>query len=205
MTFVPLSLASVPAAAAVSAQLGERMGRRLPILGALLVAAGVATVLVAIEHAGAAVTTWSLLPGMVTAGIGLGLVAPTLIGYVLAAVDNRNAGAASGALNTAQQLGGAIGVALTGTVYFRTVDAATPHTIADAAVHADAMTAALWLITGIALLSALTMLLLPANRTTPGPAQQPQPDPARAPSLSTGPVKPVEPVAGHVSVATPRT
>ncbi|HEX6423548.1 MAG TPA: hypothetical protein VFZ79_08720, partial [Acidimicrobiales bacterium] len=75
-----------------------------------------AGLLLAVHLAGAGLTTWALLPGMIVTGLGLGLVAPTLIDVVLTGGDPRDAGTASGVLNTALQLGAAIGVALIGAV-----------------------------------------------------------------------------------------
>ena len=43
---------------------------------------------------------------------------PALTGTVLAETDPLHVGSASGLLATAQQLGGALGIALTGTVFF---------------------------------------------------------------------------------------
>jgi EmrB/QacA subfamily drug resistance transporter len=159
LTFVPLSLASVPAAAA-SVALAPRLGRHLMVGGALVVAFGIAGVLLSVHLAGAALTTWALLPGMIVTGLGLGLVAPTLIDVVLAGVDPRDAGAASGVRSTASQLGGAIGVALIGLIFYGALPgpelAANPR---DGYVHA--LTSGLWYALAIAVLSALAMLLVP--------------------------------------------
>lgn len=154
LSFVPLSLASVPTAAA-SVALAARLGRRLILGGALVVALGIAGLLLTVELAGAALTTWTLLPGMVVTGLGLGLVAPTLIDVVLAGVDPRDAGAASGVRSTASQLGGSIGVALIGVVFY----AADPG---DGPAHA--LSGALWYALATAIFSALAMLLLPDQR-----------------------------------------
>jgi EmrB/QacA subfamily drug resistance transporter len=158
LSFVPLSLASVPAAAA-SVALAPRLGRHLTLGGALVVALGIAGLLLAVELAGAALTTWTLLPGMVITGLGLGLVAPTLLDVVLAGVDPRDAGSASGALNTALQLGGAIGVALIGVVFYGALSGDG---------LARAFSNSLWYALAAAILSALAMLLLPKPpRTAP--------------------------------------
>lgn len=50
--------------------------------------------------------------------IGQGAVIPAITGTVLAETDPLHAGSASGLLATTQQLGGALGIALTGTVFF---------------------------------------------------------------------------------------
>jgi hypothetical protein len=55
---------------------------------------------------------------LVVAGAGLGLLVVPLVNVVLAAVPASVAGSASGLFSTAQQLGGALGVALIGTIFF---------------------------------------------------------------------------------------
>lgn len=193
LTFVPLSLVSIPAAG-VSGVLAPRLGRRLPAGGAFLVTVGIAALLTALQFTGSAVSTWTLLPGMVVIGIGLGLTAPTLINVVLAEVNPAGAGAASGALNTVLQLAGSIGVALTGIVFF----GALPDTPANAAdgssAYANAMASALWLALGIAALSTLAMLLLlpksPLQIVPPAPGT-PRPDHAH-------PDAPRRPIPAHV-------
>ena len=51
-------------------------------------------------------------------GAGFGLTIPTLVGVVVRAVPEHYEGAASGLLLTAQQVAGALGVALSGLIYF---------------------------------------------------------------------------------------
>jgi MFS family permease len=60
---------------------------------------------------------WPVVPGLVVAGAGLALLIIPLVNVVLAAVPVEAAGGASGLFSTAQQLGGAVGVALLGTVF----------------------------------------------------------------------------------------
>jgi EmrB/QacA subfamily drug resistance transporter len=174
LTFVPLSLASVPAAGA-SVALAPRLGRRLTVGGALVVALGIAGLVLAVELAGTALTTWTLLPGMVITGLGLGLVAPTLLDVVLAGVDPRDAGAASGVRSTASQLGGAIGVALIGLIFYGSL-AANPGDD-----YAHALSNGLWYALAIAVASALAMLLLP-KQPRPRPGDQPARRPSAPPS-----------------------
>jgi MFS family permease len=138
--FVPLSLASVPTAV-VSVALARRWGRALVVAGALVVVMGIALLLAGVTMAGAALTTSTLLPGLVVTGLGLGLVSPALIDVVLAGLDPRDVGAASGVRSTASQLGGAIGVALIGLVFYSALPA-RPATPADGYAHA--LIGALW-------------------------------------------------------------
>ena len=61
---------------------------------------------------------WAVIPGLVVAGAGLSLLVIPLVNVVLAATPREAAGAASGQFTTAQQLGGALGVAIVGSLYF---------------------------------------------------------------------------------------
>jgi EmrB/QacA subfamily drug resistance transporter len=157
LTFAPWSLA-LAAAAGASVQLAPRLGRRLTTAGALLMAAAMAAVLVTVDHFGEDVTSWWLAPSLALGGVAMGMVAPTLVDVTLTGVPRRDAGSASGVLNSALQLGGAIGVALIGVVYFDIV-------ASDGFV--EALRDALWFEVAVYLLSALAMLLLPKKAIVP--------------------------------------
>jgi hypothetical protein len=81
-------------------------------------AGGAAGVLAVVSDIGANGSPWPVVPGLVVAGAGLALLIIPLGNVVLAAVPAEAAGGASGLFSTAQQLGGAIGVALLGTIFF---------------------------------------------------------------------------------------
>jgi EmrB/QacA subfamily drug resistance transporter len=98
-----------------------RYGRSLILVGALTLAAGYALLLVGVGMAsGAGGLSWifELAPGLLLAGAGMGLCITPLVAIVLASVQPEHAGAASGILSTVQQLGNALGVAVTGLVFF---------------------------------------------------------------------------------------
>jgi EmrB/QacA subfamily drug resistance transporter len=154
LTFLPWSV-GIAAAAGASIQLAPRLGRRLTTAGALAMAAGMAALLLAVDRAGGDLDSWSLAPGLLVCGLAMGMVAPTLVDVTLTGVRDRDAGSASGVLNTAVQLGGAIGVALIGVVFFSLVPSQG---------FVGALDDALWFQVGVFLLSALAMLLLPAPR-----------------------------------------
>jgi hypothetical protein len=59
-----------------------------------------------------------LIPPLALAGLGMGLFVAPLVDITLAGVPTPDAGAASGVLNSANQLGGALGVAVVGLVSF---------------------------------------------------------------------------------------
>jgi EmrB/QacA subfamily drug resistance transporter len=146
LTAVAFSAGSfVGAPAAVP--LAQRRGRSVLAIGAALMAAGIAGVSLAAPHVGVDGSPWPVVPGLAAAGAGLALLVIPLVSVVLAAVPVEAAGGASGLFSTAQQLGGAVGVALLGTVFFgylngHSFEAAIVHT-APYAVGAFALCAIL--------------------------------------------------------------
>jgi EmrB/QacA subfamily drug resistance transporter len=98
--------------------LAQRFGRGVLVLGGLVMAAGTAVTSAGAHHLGAGGSPWPIVPGLVIMGAGLSLLVIPLVNVVLAAVPAEVAGGASGLFSTAQQLGGAIGVAIGGTVFF---------------------------------------------------------------------------------------
>jgi hypothetical protein len=70
------------------------------------------------------ISSWDTAPGLLVAGIGMGLLVVPLVNVVLAGVPARGAGGASGVFSTAQQLGGALSVAIIGAVFFGRLPAA---------------------------------------------------------------------------------
>ncbi|HEY6279398.1 MAG TPA: MFS transporter [Streptosporangiaceae bacterium] len=117
LTFLPFSL-GVLVSSGAAARLAPRFGRGVTMAGALVIAAGMAGVIAATYHYGAAVTTWDLVPGLTAAGLGLGAVIAPLADIVLARVPRQDAGSASGVFNTGLQLGNSIGIALIGVIFF---------------------------------------------------------------------------------------
>lgn len=111
-----------------------RFGRRVLMAGALLNAVGFGGYAWVSSHYGPAIHPWQMVVPLVVAGIGFGLVVAPMIDAILTKVPIRDAGSASGLLNTTQQVGMALGVALVGVLFFallasdsgRGVDAVTP-------------------------------------------------------------------------------
>ena len=71
-----------------------------------------------------------LVPGLLLAGAGIGLCYTPLTATVLATVDPARAGGAAGAMATMTQIGYALGVAVTGVVYFGAADGGLGHAFA---------------------------------------------------------------------------
>src|SRR5258706_8863392 len=118
LTFLPFS-AGVLLASGAAARLGPRFGRGVTMTGALMMAAGMAGLILIVRHYGQAVTTTELLPGLIAAGLGMGAVLAPLADILLAGVRKEDAGSASGVFNTSIQLGASIGVAGPRRLFFR--------------------------------------------------------------------------------------
>lgn len=112
-----------------SGQIAQKLGNRILELGSLIIAASMIVLIVSVMLAGNTPNTWDFFIGNALGGIGFGLFVPPVIGLVLANVKKQNAGAASGALATSQQVGGAIGVALIGLLYFGTISSFAPTAV----------------------------------------------------------------------------
>ncbi|MBS1882396.1 MAG: MFS transporter [Actinobacteria bacterium] len=112
LAMLPLSLSVLVTALGLGRVL-HRIGPRLPItIGLALV--GIGELLQAHLDSG---STWTALaPGLVVAGIGVGLVSPTLASAALSSVPLERSGMAAGAVNTMRQLGYALGIAVLGAV-----------------------------------------------------------------------------------------
>jgi MFS family permease len=104
-----------------------RHGRRLIAIGALTLAAGHGLLLGAVVDVGAHGSIAELAPALLLIGAGMGLCITPLTTIVLASVDPQRAGAVSGALSTMQQVGNSLGVAVTGVIFFGTVDNGIAH------------------------------------------------------------------------------
>jgi EmrB/QacA subfamily drug resistance transporter len=117
LTFLPFSL-GVLVSSAAAARLAPRFGRGVTMAGALVIAAGMASLIAIVHHYGTALTTWDLVPGLAAAGLGLGAVLAPLADIVLDRVPAQHAGSASGVFNTGLQLGNSIGIALIGVIFF---------------------------------------------------------------------------------------
>ncbi|MEU5300048.1 MFS transporter [Streptomyces noursei] len=86
--------------------------------GTLLVAAGYLLLLLVVQPG----ANWPVLtPGLVVTGVGAGLVSPVLPALAMASTDPAHSGVAGAAANSARQLGLALGIALLGTVFHRSV------------------------------------------------------------------------------------
>jgi EmrB/QacA subfamily drug resistance transporter len=132
IAYLPFAI-GVVIASGLASQLVPRIGPRLLIVaGTAAVAGGMFWFSRLTEHAGYG----QLLGPMLVSSCGLGLVFVPLALVALHNVADQDTGVASSLVNVAQQVGGAIGLALLGTVAWTTVANSVRTQVADAAAAA---------------------------------------------------------------------
>lgn len=164
-----VSPASTVVAAVASSRIAARFGTRVLTAGALISACGQLVLIWIINAAGATASPWHFIPAMVLVGAGIGLVVGPLVDLVLARVPLRDAGSASGLLNTADQLGVAVGVAVLGTVFFGWMADARQAGAGDFPAYASGLEASLWVSACLLLGSMVLTLGLPRRTHEPEP------------------------------------
>jgi EmrB/QacA subfamily drug resistance transporter len=117
LVFTILAAAYVAASMRAPA-LTARHGRGVIAFGALALACGHGLLLAAVADIGVGGSLFVLVPGLVLVGAGMGLVLAPLASTVMQSLEPERAGAASGMLTTMQNVGNAIGVAVTGVIFF---------------------------------------------------------------------------------------
>ena len=143
-------------ASLLSSLLMQRLGARALTLGFLLQVIGFGIVMLAVNHAPAG----SLLHiGLVGAGLGWGVVVPSVIKAVIGSVDQRHAGLASGIVISGLQIGAALGVAIIGGVFYTALG-----TNRDLSAHTYAFTLALGCNTALLALAGILSLRLSNQR-----------------------------------------
>ncbi|WP_020525388.1 MFS transporter [Catelliglobosispora koreensis] len=147
----PQALGMIIGFVAANAGLMERFGRKLMHAGLLIMGAGVAIFGYILDTQGIGVTPWQLAPGLAVVGFGMGLLMSPFFNTVLAGVEPNETGSASGALTSIQQLGGALGIAILGTIFFNQL----------ARGFGNAMNTVLWVEGGLLALTFAAVFLLP--------------------------------------------
>jgi EmrB/QacA subfamily drug resistance transporter len=117
LVFTTLAVGYVASSMAAPA-LQARLGRGILIGGAALSAVGEAALALTAGEVHASGSVAALIPGLVVAGIGMGMVFAPSVSLALAETDGERSGEASGVITTVQQIGGAVGVALLAIVFY---------------------------------------------------------------------------------------
>ncbi len=110
--------AALAIGSARSAAATRRLGTRVLVVGCALMIVGLLAVIGVMYQAGTGLRGWQLLLPMFIAGAGGGFFIAPVTNVVLAGIRSRDAGSASGALATAQQVGAALGIAAVGIIFF---------------------------------------------------------------------------------------
>ncbi|WP_239019774.1 MFS transporter [Sphingomonas suaedae] len=113
---VPFSLGVMAGISLIGKRYLPRFGRWLLVGGTGVLAVGGALSLARVAQGDGGSAILLALLGL--AGMGMGMVAGPLPPVVVADVDRIHAGTASATLRTAQQLGGALGIAIVGSAFF---------------------------------------------------------------------------------------
>jgi EmrB/QacA subfamily drug resistance transporter len=152
VAFLPMVAALIASAQLTGLVLARRIGPRILVPAGMTISAAGMALLAQISLASGYTT--HVLPGLTVMGVGVGLVFATAMQSAVAGVEARDAGVASAMVNTVQQVGGSIGIALLGTVagsaasgYLAGRGAPTPLLIQEAAVHSYVTT--FWWAAGI--------------------------------------------------------
>jgi MFS family permease len=125
LAFLPVALGIAALSLRWAARLMMRFGAKAVLIaGLVLVAAGLIWFRRTPVDAGYAA---DLLPVMVLLGVGAGLVFPSLMTLAMSGATPEDSGLASGLVNTTQQVGGALGLAVLATLSTTHTHALSAH------------------------------------------------------------------------------
>ncbi|MGN6605888.1 MAG: MFS transporter [Jatrophihabitans sp.] len=124
--FSPLKASLYLAGLAVGAFVGSgvgawamtAVGRPILHVGLTIMAGGTTLLYLLLHGADGRVTFWDLAPGLTVFGVGMGMIFVPLFSIVIGDIDDHEVGSATGVLESLQQLGASLGVAVLATVFF---------------------------------------------------------------------------------------
>jgi EmrB/QacA subfamily drug resistance transporter len=117
LAVTPFALGSA-VSAVLAGRAVPRFGRWLTAAGLLAASGGLIATALILRTVGGDAAAWAAAGPLLLAGLGGGMVVSPNTSLTLESVPARMAGAAGGALQTAQRIGSAIGTALLATVYY---------------------------------------------------------------------------------------
>ncbi|WP_062289744.1 MFS transporter [Demequina phytophila] len=181
IAFLPMVAGMMTGSVVISARLLPRVGpRRLMVPGLTLAALALAFLTQMQVDSG----YWlHVLPGLLFLGLGMGMTFMPSMATATGGVRGTDAGVVSATLNTTQQVGGSIGIALLNTVaatattnWITSNGADTPAAMAEATVHG--FSTAMWVSVGAVVLAAITAAILVNARPGVGGAHGAPVEPA---------------------------
>jgi EmrB/QacA subfamily drug resistance transporter len=147
--------------AAIAGRFVARAGRWLTVSGLIAVILGLSVVALVLRHVGGDAAAWLAAAPLFLAGLGGGMVTSPNMTLTLQDVPVSMAGAAGGALQTAQRIGSAIGTAVLAAVYYQVLTVGgSDHT---------AVSDALWAACGLMALALLMAVTEMVRRRSRGP------------------------------------
>lgn len=144
---------------AQSSKWAAKIGRNVLIIGAVVMVVGLTGIwLILSTVAVGDLNNWILLPAVFVAGAGNGIFLAPNVQFIVATVDNAEAGSASGVVQTMQRMGSAIGIAAIASILFNSIHPALIKGPADVAnqFHDGAVNAML----ASAILAAVALVLV---------------------------------------------
>ncbi|WP_433517587.1 MFS transporter [Nonomuraea sp. CA-143628] len=161
LTGLPQAIGGVIGFGLAMSGLQEKLGRGLLQIGTAVMAVGAGVLGLTIHLVGTDVSPWQLSPGLAFVGIGMGLTMAPFFDIVLSGVEPHESGSASGTLTATQQLGGALGSALLGTLFFNLLKSQWSF--------GSAMQVTIWVEIGLLVLTFLLAYLLPRKASVEQP------------------------------------
>jgi EmrB/QacA subfamily drug resistance transporter len=118
LAVTPFAL-GVAVSAAIAGRLVSRIGRWLTVSGLVTVVVGLVATALVLRHVGGDTAAWAAAVPLLVTGLGGGMVTSPNITLTLESVPVEMAGAAGGALQTAQRIGSAIGTATLAAIFYQ--------------------------------------------------------------------------------------
>jgi EmrB/QacA subfamily drug resistance transporter len=118
LAVTPFAL-GVATSAVIAGRLVARLGRWLTVSGLATTTVGLVAAALVLRHVGGDAAGWAAAAPLLVGGLGGGMVTSPNITLTLESVPVQMAGAAGGALQTAQRVGSAIGTAILATIFYQ--------------------------------------------------------------------------------------
>ncbi|WP_207936069.1 MFS transporter [Actinomadura sp. KC216] len=111
------------AGSAFSSMAMNGLGRKILHLGLGMMLAGLAALYAVFETAGTGLGGWHLVAPLLLFGAGMGMIFVPLFDIIVAGIADHEVGSGAAALESIQQLGASLGIAILGTVFFGAIGA----------------------------------------------------------------------------------
>ena len=111
------------AGSGVGAWAATAVGRPILHIGLSIMAIGAVVLDLSLHAVHAVVGPLALIPGLAVFGIGMGMIFVPLFSIIMGEIGDHEVGSASGLLESSQQLGASLGVAILATLFFSTIAA----------------------------------------------------------------------------------